>query len=75
MKYNKKLGWFLFLLGLGLTFLMIKTVESTIIGLPLFFIILLPMIVIGSTLAGGSPKFVEDRLNKVITEVQQSTQR
>ena len=63
MKYNKKLGWPLMLSGFCLMFLTFMTIENTIIGLSLFFIIILPMIVLGSTLAGGSPKFVEDRLN------------
>ncbi|KKN27614.1 hypothetical protein LCGC14_0863010 [marine sediment metagenome] len=63
MKYNKKLGWLFMLGGFGLTFAAVKLIENTIIGLSLFFIVCLPMIVLGSTLAGGSPKFVEDRLN------------
>ena len=63
MKYNKKLGFPLMLLGFGLTYSMVMAVENTIIGLTLFFLICLPMIVIGSTLAGGSPEFIEKKFN------------
>ena len=56
------------LLGFGLTYSTVMAVENTIIGLSLFFLICLPMIVIGSTLAGGSPKFIEDRLDMEVLE-------
>ncbi len=76
MEYNRKLGWFLMLLGMVIGFLTTRlapespTTIETIIGLSVVWLVIVPLLIIGSTLAGGSPRFIERKLDNVITGIQ-----